>query len=111
MAKTSLDSLTKIATARLSLTDKANRLVEAEQRAIDEVRRLLSGIGYDLVPIAGKGTERRPAPAHRRTRVLPKTLKCPKCDRRFSLQMHVGRHMRATHGRGTRPAAKKKSAS
>ena len=27
-----------------------------------------------------------------------KTLKCPKCDRRFSMPAHLARHMSATHG-------------
>ena len=96
MARTSLGSLTKIASARLNLRNKTNRLVEAERRAIDEVRGLLSSIGYGLVPIGGPDAGRRPA--ERRKRALPKTLKCPKCDRRFSLQMHVGRHLKAKHG-------------
>ena len=114
MARTALDSLTKIASARVSLKDKADRLVEAERRVIEEVGRLLSGVGYSLVPIGtregGKRSARRP------TRALPKTLKCPKCDRRFSLQMHVGRHLSAKHGspprvrkKGARPAAKKRA--
>jgi len=113
MARTALDSLTKIASARVSLRDKTDRLVEAERRVIEEVGRLLSGVGYSLVPIGdregGKRSARRP------TRALPKTLKCPKCDRRFSLQMHVGRHLSAKHRsqprvrKAARPAAKKRA--
>ena len=111
MARTSLDSLTKIASARMNLKNKANRLVEAERRAIEDVRRLLSGVGYGLVPIGTPDPGRRPA--ERRKRALPKALKCPKCDRRFSLQMHVGRHLKAKHGapqaarKVARPATKK----
>jgi len=111
MARTSLDSLTKIANARASLRSRATRIVEAERRVIDEVRRLLSNVGYSLVSESGHDGNR--ALPRRRGRALPKTLKCPKCDRRFSLQMHVGRHMRAKHGagqgarRGRRSAAKK----
>jgi hypothetical protein len=113
MAKTSLDSLTKIASAKLSLRDKTDRLVEAERRVIDEIKRLLSGVGYSVVPAGGQDGGKRSA--RRATRLLPKTLKCPKCDRRFSLQMHVGRHLRAKHGsrpparKGARPAAKKRA--
>ena len=111
MAKTTLDSLTKIASARMNLRDRANRLVEAERRVIDEVRKLLSGMGYGLVPLGSREGGARSAS---RSRPLPRTLKCPRCDRRFSLQMHVGRHMRAKHGaahpaRKSAPAAKKRS--
>ena len=96
MARIALDSLRKIASARMSLRDKADRLVEAERRVIEEVGRLLSGVGYSLVPIGDREGGKRSA--RRSTRALPKTLKCPKCDRRFSLQMHVGRHLSAKHG-------------
>ena len=113
MARTTLDSLTKIASARLSLRNKADRLVEAERRVLEEVRRLLSGVGYSVVPMGGGDGGKRSA--KRPTRTLPKTLKCPKCDRRFSLQMHVGRHLMAKHAsppparKGSRPAAKKRA--
>jgi uncharacterized C2H2 Zn-finger protein len=114
MARTALDSLRKIASARVSLKDKADRLVEAERRVIEEVGRLLSGVGYSLVPTGDRAGDGK-RPARRPTRVLPKTLKCPKCDRRFSLQMHVGRHLSAKHGspprgrKAARPAAKKRA--
>lgn len=113
MVRTSLDSLTKIASARLSLRDRADRLVQAERRVIDEIRRLLSGVGYSVVPMGGRDGGKHSA--QRRTRPLAKTLKCPKCDRRFSLQMHVGRHLRAKHGaqhparKPAHPAPKKRA--
>jgi uncharacterized C2H2 Zn-finger protein len=28
-----------------------------------------------------------------------RTLKCPRCDRRFARPVHLGRHLSATHGR------------
>lgn len=36
--------------------------------------------------------------------------KCPKCDRTFSLPMHLARHMSAMHGAGPRKKAKKTGA-
>lgn len=30
----------------------------------------------------------------------PKRLQCPKCDRRFALPLHLGRHMAVTHKKG-----------
>lgn len=34
----------------------------------------------------------------------PKNIKCPKCDRRFSIQAHLVRHMTTTHGTGSKKA-------
>ena len=114
MAQTTLDTLTKVASAKRSLKDKAEHLAEAERRIIKDVRRLLSGLGYGLVGMGDEGASKRSSP-QRRARALPKTLKCPRCDRRFSLQMHVARHMSAKHQpqkaprRAGRPAGKKQS--
>lgn len=33
-----------------------------------------------------------------------KTLKCPKCSRKFSMPAHLGRHVASTHGGGKRKA-------
>jgi len=98
MAKTLLDSLKQIAGAKLSLRDETKHLAEAERRVVEEVRHLLSSIGYGLVATDGqRATTARSSPRSRPRKALPKTLKCPKCDRRFSLQMHVARHLSAKH--------------
>jgi hypothetical protein len=36
---------------------------------------------------------------------LKRTLKCPKCTRRFAMPLHLGRHLAATHKRGRKTAA------
>jgi uncharacterized C2H2 Zn-finger protein len=33
-----------------------------------------------------------------------RTLKCPRCDRRFARPVHLGRHLSATHGRNKKSA-------
>lgn len=38
-----------------------------------------------------------------------KTIKCPKCDRKFSMAAHLARHKSAAHGSGKKKAAKKKT--
>lgn len=38
-----------------------------------------------------------------------KTLKCPKCDRKFSMAAHLARHKSAAHGSGKKKTAKKKT--
>lgn len=96
MAKATLDTLTKIASAQRSLKDKAKLLAEAERRVVEQIRGLLSGLGYGLVATEDRGAADR-SPRRRTGKPLPKTLKCPRCDRRFSLQMHVARHVSAMH--------------
>jgi uncharacterized C2H2 Zn-finger protein len=73
---------------------------------------LLAQLGYRL--IAGNGPASKARAVGRRKQELPKTLRCPKCDRRFSRQMHVARHMSAMHGgqkkaKRRRPTTAKKS--
>lgn len=36
---------------------------------------------------------------------LKRTLKCPRCARRFAMPLHLGRHLAATHKRGRKKAA------
>ena len=38
-------------------------------------------------------------------RIARRTLKCPRCARRFAYPLHLGRHLSATHGRRRRKAA------
>lgn len=45
------------------------------------------------------------ATATRSRSTLKRTLKCPKCTRRFAMPLHLGRHLAATHKRGRRKAA------
>jgi uncharacterized C2H2 Zn-finger protein len=112
MADTLLRTLGMLVEEKRRLVGKEKQLAKAEQRVIAGLTRSLSGLGYRVLPVTGQ--ERQPgaaqAPrAHARDahrRALPKTLQCPKCDRRFSYQMHVARHMNAMH-RATKSAVKR----
>ena len=82
-------------------------LVRRSRRSSGKSSRMnagcLSSSGPPLVPlgyriVAGDGRSRVQT-AGQRTTPLPKRLKCPRCDRRFSHRLHVARHMSATHGR------------
>jgi hypothetical protein len=59
------------------------KVARDQQRVIENLRRLLSGLNNG-----------RRAPAG-----LAKRLRCPHCSRRFALPVHLGRNMRATHHR------------
>ena len=124
MATTVLRSLGMLVEEKRRLVGKEKQLAKAEHRLIAGFTRSLSGLGYRVLPVTGREgqapaertrrTARADGPAARK-RALPKTLKCPKCDRRFSLQMHVARHLSAKHSpsrptrRTTRPAGKRRS--
>jgi uncharacterized C2H2 Zn-finger protein len=92
MAHAILGSLTKLAQSREALKRKEQRIAVAEQRLLAQMNRTLSSLGYQLVSLNG-----RPATPRAVKRAAPKTLKCPECDRRFSYQMHVARHLSAMH--------------
>ena len=71
----------------------------------------LSLLAAPLVAADGQGiTTGRSSPGSRTRKTLQKNLKCPKCERRFSLQMHVARHMSAKHGTTTRVQEKARKA-
>ena len=84
------------------LVREKNALGVRERRALADLRRFLPRLGYQVVGVA----DGKPA---RRTRALRKSLKCPRCGRRFALAMHLGRHVGAMHrtGRRGKRAAKK----
>jgi hypothetical protein len=106
MADTLLRSLGMLVEEKRRLLGKERQLAKAEHRLIAGLTRSLSGLGYRVLPVTGPegqalaARSTRAAQAHTRgvhKRALPKTLQCPKCDRRFSYQMHVARHMNAMH--------------
>jgi uncharacterized C2H2 Zn-finger protein len=112
MADRPFASLTQLAGQRQRLQLKQRELLAAKRRLLGRVDRLLAQLGYRLS--AGNGPTSRARAVGRRKPELPKTLRCPKCDRRFSRQMHVARHMSAMHGgqkktTRRRPTATKKS--
>jgi uncharacterized C2H2 Zn-finger protein len=96
MADRPFASLTHLAGQRQRLQLKERELLAAERWVLGRVDRLLAQLGYRL--IAGNGPTSKARAGGARKRGLPKTLPCPKCDRRFSRQMHVARHMSAMHG-------------
>jgi len=107
--KTLFGPLKQFLEQRLTLTAKQRELAVQERRIMDDMGRMLSGLGYRLVSTNGQqnGAERpqgrsRPLPK----KPLPKKLKCPRCERRFSLGMHVARHLNTTHRRGRRARRK-----
>jgi uncharacterized C2H2 Zn-finger protein len=96
MANRPFASLIQLAGERKRLQLKERKLLAAERRVLGRVDRLLAQFGYRL--IAGNGPTPRAQAVSTPKKELPKTLPCPKCDRRFSRQMHVARHMSAMHG-------------
>jgi hypothetical protein len=92
-----LGALTTLARQRRELQRKEQQIQVAERRVMAKLGGLLAEFGYHLVSADGPAPKRRDGAMRRRA--LPKTLACPKCDRRFSHQMHVARHLNAMHGR------------
>jgi uncharacterized C2H2 Zn-finger protein len=90
-------SLGRLIKVRLTLTAKELKLAKQERRIIQAMGRVLPRIGYRLESLNGRPTKREGVRTKRAS--LPKTLKCPRCDRRFSLQAHVARHLSAMHGK------------
>jgi hypothetical protein len=68
-------------------------LLKAKQDASSLELRFLREITNSLPPAAANGRRTATASSGRRT------LKCPRCDRRFARPVHLGRHLSATHGR------------
>jgi hypothetical protein len=75
-------------------TEEARQARIARRRIREDhaaaVRRMLG-----LAEVAGEPADVRP----RRHPNVVSSLSCPDCPRQFSLPMHLGRHLRARHGR------------
>ena len=108
MAKPVLDSLRKLAKEKSGLRDKERQIADAEHRLLQQMARVLSRFGYRLV--AADGRARKAGALASTKRPLPKTLKCPKCDRRFAHRLPMARHMSATHGAKKATSRKRRSA-
>jgi hypothetical protein len=78
-----------------SLIATRHKAVRLEDRFFRQIGRLVS-----MMPDGARAPAR---PGKRGT--LRRTLKCPKCSRRFARPLHLGRHLSATHGRKRRRAA------
>ena len=94
MAAGVLASLKKLAHERERLRERERKIVAAERGQVRQLDRLLFSLGYHVIP----DRKRHPAISlGTPKRARRKTLKCPKCDRRFSHPLPMARHMSATH--------------
>jgi len=96
MADRLLTALRKFANDKHGLQEKEQQLAGVEKRLIQTVSRLLTRVGYRVVPLNGHGVRSGTHAVPRR--LAPKRLTCPKCDRRFAHPLPMARHMSATHG-------------
>jgi len=70
-----------------------------ERELINNLNRVLPGMGYRVVPLAlRQRTTHGPRPRALAARPGGKLLSCPRCSRTFAHPLHLGRHMSATHG-------------
>jgi uncharacterized C2H2 Zn-finger protein len=90
-----LEAFHRITKRRQALESIKHRLADRERQLVGDIGRALSDLGYRLERI----DEIQAALPARRTRWrrTRQDLKCPKCERRFFLQMHVARHLNAMH--------------
>jgi len=94
MAAGMLASLKKLAHERERLRERERKIVAAERGHVRQLDRLLSSLGYRVIPDNERHSTISLGTPKRSRR---KTLKCPKCDRRFSHPLPMARHMTATH--------------
>ena len=94
MAAGMLASLKKLAHERERLRERERKIVAAERGHVRQLDRLLSSLGYRVIPDNERHSAISLGTPKRSRR---KTLKCPKCDRRFSHPLPMARHMTATH--------------
>jgi uncharacterized C2H2 Zn-finger protein len=101
-------SLGRLIKQRLAHTAQEQKLAKQERRIVQEMGRVLPKMGYRLESLNGRSNKRDGV--RRKRALLLKTLKCPRCDRRFSLQAHVARHLNAMHGKKANTRRKTKPA-
>jgi uncharacterized C2H2 Zn-finger protein len=90
-----------------SLGAQKTAVAKRERELIENLNRVLPGMGYRVVPnAAGSQAQRLPS---RSGRAAGKPLRCPRCARTFAHPLHLGRHMSAIHG--TKRAKGKKKGS
>ena len=79
---------------RANLAAMLRSLLRAKETASLIELRLLREVTRTLPTVnANKSSKKNAATMTRR-----RTLKCPRCDRRFARPVHLGRHLSATHG-------------
>ena len=104
-----------------TIATERRMLAKRQDALIHTLNQVLPGIGYRVTPIDAPrgsvaGSTERPRSPQR-----AKSLVCPHCPRRFSLALHLGRHVSATHkrtgsvpvsdGAGNRTRRRKRNAS
>jgi hypothetical protein len=88
-----------------TMATERRTLVKRQDALIHTLNQVLPGIGYRVTPIdaphgsVASSTERPRSPQR------AKSLLCPHCPRRFSLALHLGRHVSATHKKNGSPPA------
>ena len=79
-----------------NLSAMLRSVLKAKQNASSLEFRLLQEMARTLPTMTGDGSSKPSGMTRRRS------LKCPRCDRRFAMPVHLGRHLSATHG-GRKP--------
>ena len=83
-----------------NLSAMLRSLLKAKQTASSLEFRLLQEMARTLPTVSVNGSSQKALKMTRR-----RSLKCPRCDRRFAMPVHLGRHLSATHGRKMKRAA------
>jgi len=73
-------------------------VIKAKQSASLSELRFLKEVARTLPPVSANASLKKARTMSRRT------IKCPRCDRRFARPVHLGRHLSATHGRKKKAA-------
>jgi len=82
-----------------NLSAMLRSVLKAKQTASSLELRFLQEMARTLPMATANGSSTNASRITRR-----RSLKCPRCDRRFSRPVHLGRHLSATHGRKKRAA-------
>jgi len=83
-----------------NLAEMLRSMLKAKQAASSMELRLLREVARTLPSRSANGSPTRTSEMTRR-----RSLKCPRCDRRFAMPVHLGRHLSATHRRKMKRAA------
>src|SRR5215470_8124165 len=83
-----------------ALADRKKAVLTEEQRLISELNAILPRLGYQIVPSDDRPVDGNTRHVARLSTSVRKSLKCPHCDRRFALALHLGRHVAAMHRNG-----------
>jgi hypothetical protein len=111
MADRLLSSLKTLARQRQVIKEKERQVEQVERRFLENLGRLLTPLGYRLIPVNGRATKSgRSLGASSTPSPLIKRLRCPHCDRRFARPLHLGRHLSAAHSKKASAPAKKQRA-